>query len=74
MGIKDFFIKKMVESKMKDVPKEQQEKMLALIQKNPELFQKIALEIQTEMKSGKDEMGAAMSVMGRYKTDLEKIM
>lgn len=74
MGIKDFFIKKMVESKMKDVPKEQQEKMLALIQKNPELFQKIALEIQAEMKSGKDEMAAAMLVMGRYKTDLEKIM
>ncbi len=74
MGIKDFFIKKMVESKMKDVPKEQQEKMLALIQKNPELFQKIALEIQAEMKGGKDEMGAAMLVMGRYKTDLEKIM
>jgi hypothetical protein len=74
MGIKDFFIRKMVESKMKDVPQEQQEKMLALIQKNPELFQKIALDIQTEMKNGKDEMGAAMVVMGRYKSDLEKIM
>ncbi len=74
MGIKDFFVRKMVEAKLKDVPKEQQEQMLKLIEQNPELFQKIALEIQAEMKNGKEEMVAAMSVMAKYKDDLQKLM
>lgn len=74
MGIKDFFVRKMVESKMKDVPKEEQEKILNLIQKNPELFKKIAEEIQVEMGKGKDQMEASMEVMMKYKDEVEKVM
>jgi hypothetical protein len=74
MGIKDFFVRKMVESKMKDVPKEEQEKILNLIQKNPELFKKIAEEIQVEMGKGKDQMEASIEVMMKYKDEVEKVM
>lgn len=74
MGIKDFFVRKMVESKMKDVPKEEQEKILNLIQKNPELFKKIAEEIQVEMGKGKDQMEASMEVMMKYKDEVERVM
>ncbi len=74
MGIKDFFMRKMIESKMKDVPKEEQERILNLIQKNPELFKKIAEEIQVEMGKGKDQMEASMEVMMKYKDEVERVM
>ena len=74
MVIKDFFLRKMVESKMKDVPKEQQEQILTLLQSNPEFFQKIAVEIEEETKKGKDQMAAAMTVMQRHQDELKKLM
>ncbi len=73
MGIKNFLMRKMLESKMKDIPKDQQEMVLNMVEKNPELFQKIALETQEEMKKGKSEMDAAMSVMQKYKDELQKL-
>ena len=74
MGIKEFFFKKMFESKMKDVPKEEQEKMFAMIEKDPELFQKIAIEMQEEMKKGGSEMEVAMKVAAKYKEDISRLM
>lgn len=59
---------------MKDVPPEQQEKMIAMVEKNPELFQKIAAEVQEKMKGGMDQMGATMEVMKNYQEELKKIM
>ena len=43
MGLKNLLMKKMLQSKMKDVPAEQQEKIFAMIEKNPDFFQKVAL-------------------------------
>lgn len=74
MGIKDFLMRKMLEQKLKDVPKDEQEKLFKLIQENPELFQKIALEVQEEMKKGKDQMAATMSVMQRHQKELQGLM
>lgn len=58
---------------MKGIPQDQQEKMISMIEKNPELFQKIAMEMQEEMKKGKSEMDAAMAVMPKYKDELQKL-
>ena len=66
-------MRKMMESKMKGIPQDQQEKMISMIEKNPELFQKIAIEMQEEMKKGKSEMDAAMAVMPKYKHELQKL-
>ena len=66
-------MRKMMESKMKGIPQDQQEKMILMIEKNPELFQKIAIEMQEEMKKGKSEMDAAMAVMPKYKHELQKL-
>ena len=71
MGIKDFFVRKMVEQKMKDVPKEQQEKIMRLVEQNPELFQKIATEVQGEMSKGTDQMQAVMKVLEKHKDELQ---
>ncbi len=74
MSIKNFLLKKMLKSKMKDVPEADQDKMIELIEKNPELFQKIGIEVQQKMKEGKDQMAASMEVMQKYQDDLKKII
>ena len=71
---KEMLMKKILKSKMKDMPKAEQEKMIKLVTKNPELFQKIATEIQAKMKGGKDQMAASMEVMQAHQEELKKIM
>ena len=72
--IKDFLMKKMLKSQMKGMPEAEQEKMIKLVTENPELFQKIAVEMQAKIKEGKDQMTAAMEVMQAHQEELKKIM
>ncbi len=74
MSLKNFLLKKMLKSKMKDVPAEQQDKIFNAIEKNPDFFEKVALEVQEKMKQGKDQMAATMEVMQKYQQDLKNIM
>ncbi|PCI29829.1 hypothetical protein COB55_01265 [Candidatus Wolfebacteria bacterium] len=74
MGLKNFLMKKAMQSKMKDVPQDQQDKAMAMVEKDPELFQKIALEVQEEVKGGKDQMTATMNVMKKYQDQLKGLM
>ncbi len=67
-------MKKLIQSKLGNIPKEQQDKIIAIVTKNPELFQEIALKIKTQMDSGKDQMKATMSVMEEYKDQIQKLM
>jgi 2-oxo-4-hydroxy-4-carboxy--5-ureidoimidazoline (OHCU) decarboxylase len=71
--IKDFLMRKMLERQLKNVPKDQQEKMIAMITKNPELFQKIAMEVKTKTDSGMDQMKATMEVMKNYEGQLRDL-
>ena len=64
------FLRKMVQSKMKDIPADEQEKVLNIIQKNPQLFQTIAQEVQSAVAGGKDQVTAMMDVMQKYKDQL----
>jgi hypothetical protein len=72
MSIKSFFLKQML--KMKGVPEEQIEMITKMMEKDPELFKKIAKEIEEKKKAGKDEMSAAMEVMRKYQGDIQKLM
>jgi len=67
-------MKRLLKSKMKGVPEEQQDMILDAIEKNPDLFKKIAEEIQVKMKEGKDQMAATMEVMQKYQSELQGIM
>lgn len=71
---KEILLKKMLKSKLKDVPEAEQEKILKAVSENPELFQKIALEIQGKINGGKDQMTATMEVMQAHQYELQKIM
>jgi len=75
MSLKTFFLKKMLASKMKGVPQAEQDKIFDMIEKNPDLFQKIGAEVQEKMqKEGKDQMAAAMEVMQKHKDQLQGLM
>lgn len=73
MSIKNFLLKKMMQSKMKNIPEKDQEKIIGIIEKNPELFQKMGLEIQQKMKEGKDQMTAATEVAQKYQEEIKKL-
>jgi 2-oxo-4-hydroxy-4-carboxy--5-ureidoimidazoline (OHCU) decarboxylase len=74
MSIKTFLMKKMLASQMKGVPQAEQDKILTMIEKNPDLFQKIGTEVQAEMKKGKDQMAATMEVVKRYESELKGLI
>ncbi|HYE23206.1 MAG TPA: hypothetical protein VEA92_01990 [Candidatus Paceibacterota bacterium] len=75
MAIQDFVLRQVMRAKMKDVPKEQQEQIMNLVQKNPELFKKIGEEIDRRVKKGgENQMKATMEVMKKYRAELQDLM
>jgi hypothetical protein len=67
-------LKTMLGKHLKGIPKDQQDKIIDMILKNPELFKKIAEEIQVKVKSGMDQAQAAMSVMEGYKEQMKDLL
>jgi hypothetical protein len=74
MSIKTFLMRKMLSNQMKGVPQAEQDKVFAMLEKNPDLFQKIGLEVQNEMKNGKDQMSATMEIVKKYEKDLKNLI
>jgi head-tail adaptor len=75
MSIKTFLLRKMLSSQMKGVPQADQDKVFAMLEKNPDLFQKIGMEVQDEMKrTGADQMTATMKIVKKYEADLKGLM
>jgi len=55
------------------VPEGQIDMVISMMEKNPELFKTIALEIKEKTKSGMDQMTASMEVMKKYENELKKL-
>ena len=72
MGMQNFLLKKML--KAKGVPEAQIDMFVTMIEKNPELFKKIAEEVQEKVKSGMSQTDAGLLVMKKYEADLKKLM
>ena len=71
MGMQDFLLKQAMKWKLKDMPAAQQEQIMALVQKNPELFKKIGEEVVRRVKKGGEpQMKATMEVMKKYRAEL----
>ena len=74
MSIKTFFMRKLLASKMKGVPQAEQDKIFSMLEKDPQLFEKIGLEVQEEMKKGIDQMTATMNVVKKYEVQLKGLL
>lgn len=71
---KKIIMKQAMKSQMKGVPKDQQEKMLSAVEKDPEFFENIAKQIKQKEKEGKGKMEASMLVMRENQDKLRKLM
>ena len=73
--IKEYAVKKMLEKQMKDVPQDQQDMIMEMVQNDPKLFEKVAKEMQEEMKNnGNNQMAAAMKVLPKYQAEIAAAM
>lgn len=73
--VKSFAIKKLLESQLKNVPADQKEMILTMVEKDPALFEKVAKELQAEMKvNGNNQMKAAMKVLPKYQKEIMAVM
>ena len=64
-------LRQMLAKQLKNVPKEQQDKLIEAITKNPDLFKKIAESAQKKMKAGKSQMDAVMEASREYEAELK---
>jgi hypothetical protein len=74
MSISSFLTNQFLKYKLKDVPEGQREQMMAMVQGNPDLFKKIAEEVERRKKGGESEMKATMEVMKKYRTELQALV
>lgn len=74
--LKQFFMKKMLQMQLKNVPEAQRVMIMAMVEKDPKLFEEISKEIKAEMKrrGDKDQNAAAMIVMPKYQKQLQALM
>ena len=59
--------------KRQGVPEGQIDMILAMMEKNPELFKKIAEEVKEKTKAGMDQTTASMFVMKKYERELREL-
>ena len=73
--LKNFAIKKVLDSQMKDVPPDQKQMIMEMLEKDPALFEKIAKEIQEELKNnGNNQMAAATKILPKYQNEILAVM
>lgn len=73
--IKNYAIKKILDHQLKDVPEEQKQMIMTMVEKDPQLFEKVAKELQAEMKTnGNNQMAAAMKVLPKYQKEIMSAM
>jgi len=68
---KNFLLKKMLRTQ--GVPEAQIDTVIAMMEKNPELFKKIAEEIQAKIKEGMGQPEASLMVMKKYEEELKRL-
>lgn len=71
---KRFLMKQAMKSQLKNVPAAEQEKILDLVERNPEFFENLAKELQEGLKSGRDQQTVALEIMAKHKHELSKLM
>ena len=68
----NFLLKKMLRTQ--GVPEAHIDVFVRMLEKDPELFKKIAEEIREKTAAGTDQMTASVEVMKKYEAELKKLM
>lgn len=73
--IKQWGMKKMLQSQLKNADPAQRDMIMGFMEKNPKMFEQMAKEMQDEMKkNGNNQMAAAMKVLPKYQKELMEAM
>ncbi|MBP6060636.1 MAG: hypothetical protein KA515_01370 [Candidatus Pacebacteria bacterium] len=68
----NFLLRKML--RLKGVPEAQVNMFIGMMEKNPELFTKIAKEVEEHTKKGMNQEQAGLLVMKKYEQELKKLV
>ena len=71
--MKNFLMKQLMKKQVKNLPQDQQDQAMKLVDENPDLLMQIAQETQEEMKKGVDQMQAMMTVAKRHEAELKAL-
>jgi hypothetical protein len=74
--IKDFLLKKMLKSQLDKagIPASEQERIIKIVSENPELFKKVAEEVEEKVKNSMSQQQAMMEVMQAHQGELAEIL
>lgn len=68
--LKEFFLKKMLERNLSQIPQGERDRLVEMISQNPDFFAKLASSIQSKMTAGKEQMSAVREVMEENQAEL----
>jgi hypothetical protein len=73
--LKNFALRKLLERQLANVPADQKQMIMEMLEKDPKLFEQIATEMQAELKkNGNNQMAASMKVLPKYQTQIMAAM
>lgn len=72
--LKEFVMKKAMAAQLKNIPEEERNKIIAIVEKNPEFFARLALEIQGKIKEGMSEQEATVAVLAVNQEEMRKLL
>lgn len=63
----------MLGKQLKGLPKEMQDQIISMVEKNPKFFENMAKEIKTRTDAGQDQMMAMQSVAKEHQAELQQM-
>ncbi len=70
----NFLMKAMLKKQLQGVPAAEQDRIIGLIEKNPDFFKKIAEETQEKVKGGMSQQDAVKMVLQAHQDEFRKVM
>jgi len=70
----NFIAKALIKKQLKGVPDAEIEKLIALVEQNPELFKRIAEEMKAKIDAGMSQQDAGMQVMKAHEEELKGLV
>jgi hypothetical protein len=72
--LKEFVMKKAMAAQLKNIPEEERNKIIAIVEKNPEFFARLALEIQEKIKGGMTQEEATVAILAANQEEMRKLL
>lgn len=72
----NFFMKMLLKQQLKGVPEAEVDKLIGLVENNPEFFKSVAEKVEKKIKTGMGQQEAVMAVLseGDNQEELKKMM